>query len=179
MIYCNYTLFSSWKVKINHINSCFLIIVSLILWFYKAQKQPCIYVLQKRSSSKCCKIYRKTLVNKKFTTFPTMIKLEKYIDNRAKISENSDEFLRCLVKSLKIKFLHPMKRSMGILSFKIRNLIGLKNDIFYQQSREFFQWSALRSSRPEVFYKNVALNNFEKFIGKHLCWSPFSIKLQA
>ena len=63
-----------------------------------------------------------------------MIKLEKHIDNRAKISENSDEFLRSLVKRLKIKFLHPMKRSMRMLSFDMRNLKGLKNDIFDQQS---------------------------------------------
>ena len=34
-------------------------------------------------------------VNKRFTTFPTMIKHEKHIiDNRANISESSDEFLR-------------------------------------------------------------------------------------
>ena len=63
-----------------------------------------------------------------------MIKLEKHIDNRAKISENSDEFLHTLVKRLKIKFLHPMKRSMRMLSFDMRNLRGLKNDIFDQQS---------------------------------------------
>ena len=102
-----------------------------------------------------------------------MIKLEKHIDNKAKISENSDEFLRSLAKSLKIKFLHPVKRPMTMLSFKIRNLRGLKNDIFDQQSRGFFQSSAFRSSRPEVFYKKVALNNFEKFTGKHLCRSLF------
>ena len=102
-----------------------------------------------------------------------MIKLEKHIDNKAKISENSDEFLRSLVKSLKIKFLHPIKRPMRMLSFKIRNLRGLKNDIFDQQSRGFFQSSGFRSSRPEVFYKKVALNNFEKFTGKHLCRSLF------
>ena len=45
------------------------------------------------------------------TAFPTIIKHEKHIiDNRAKISENSNDFLRSLVKSLKIKFLHPMRR---------------------------------------------------------------------
>ena len=32
MIYCNYILFSSWKVKINQINSYFRIIASLTLW---------------------------------------------------------------------------------------------------------------------------------------------------
>ena len=78
-------------------------------------------------------------VNKGLTTLPTITKHEKNIDNRAKISENSNEYLRSLVKILKIKFLHPVKRSMRMLSFKMRNLKGLKNDIFDQQSREFFQ----------------------------------------
>ena len=119
------------------------------------------------------KIMQITNVNKRFTTFPTMIKHEKHIDNRAKISENSDEFLRSLVKSLKIKFLHPMKRSVRMLSFKMRNLIELKNNISYQQSRGFFQSSAFRSTRPEVFYKKVVFNNFETFTGKHLCRSLF------
>ena len=124
-----------------------------------------------------------------------MIKLEKHIDNRVKISENSDEFLRSLVKSLKIKFLHSMERSMRMLSFKMRNLRGLKSDIFDQQSRGFFQSSAFKDIVPlvlhivvlsivlvvlsDVFYKKVALNNFEKFTGKHLCQSLFLIKLQA
>ena len=102
-----------------------------------------------------------------------MIKHEKRIDNRANISENSDEFLRSLVKSLKIKFLHPMKRSVRMLSFKMRNLGGLKNDMFDQQSRRFFQSSAFTSTRPEVFYEKLALNNFEKFTGRHLCQSLF------
>ena len=56
-----------------------------------------------------------TNVNKRFTSFPTMIKHEKHLYDRAKISENSDKFLRSLVNSFKIKFLHPMKRSMGML----------------------------------------------------------------
>ena len=99
-----------------------------------------------------------------------MIKHEKHIDNRAKISEKSDEFLRSLVRSLKIKFLHPMKRSIRMLSFKMKNPRGLKNDIFDQQSRGFFQSSALRSSRPEVPYKK---DSQEKFTAKHLCRSLF------
>ena len=64
-----------------------------------------------------------------------MIKREKHIiDNRANISENSNEFLRSLIKSLKIKFLHPMRRTMRMISFKIKNLKVLKNDIFEHQS---------------------------------------------
>ena len=119
-----------------------------------------------------------TNVNQRFATFPTMIKHGKHIDNRAKISKNSDEFLWSLVKSLKIKFLHPINTSIRMLSFKMKNLKGLKKDIFDQQSQEFFQLSAF--SRPELFYKKVPLNNFEKFTGKHLCRSIFFlIKLQA
>ena len=51
-----------------------------------------------------------TNVNKRFTTtFPTIIKHEKHIDNTAKNPENSNEFLRSLVKILKIKFLYPKR----------------------------------------------------------------------
>ena len=32
---------------------------------------------------------------------------------------------------------------------------------------------------PEVFYKKIVFENFPIFTGKHLCWSLFSIKLQA
>ena len=53
-----------------------------------------------------------------------------------------------------------------------------ENDIFDQQSRGFFQSSAFRSSRPEVFYKRVVRNNFEKFAGKNVYRSLFLIKLQ-
>ena len=30
-----------------------------------------------------------------------------------------------------------------------------------------------------MFYKEVALESFAKFTGKHLCWNHFLIKLQA
>ena len=71
----------------------------------------------------------------KVKAFPTKIKHENHtIDNRAKISENSNDFLRSLVKSLKIKFLHPIRRSMRMLLFKMRHLKELQNDIFNQQS---------------------------------------------
>ena len=114
-----------------------------------------------------------TNVNKRFTNFPTMIKHEKHIiDNRAKISD-SNEFLCFSVKSLKIKFLYPIRRSTRMLSFKMRNLRGLKNDIFDQKSRGFFQSLALRSSCPEVLYKKVLLHNFKKLTGKHLFRSLF------
>ena len=73
--------------------------------------------------------------NKKFTTFPTMTNMKKdVINNRDRIPENSNEFLRSLVKSLKIKFLHSMAKSIRMLSIKIRNRKGLKNDIFNEQS---------------------------------------------
>ena len=56
------TVVSTDKVRINHINSYFNIIVSLFCGFKNAQRQPCVCTLQKRCSSKCCKIYKKSLV---------------------------------------------------------------------------------------------------------------------
>ena len=64
-----------------------------------------------------------------------MIKLENHTtDYIAKVFENCNDFLRSLVNSLKIKFLQPMKRSVRMLSFKMRNLKEMQNDIFNQQS---------------------------------------------
>ena len=78
------------------------------------------------------KIMQITNVNKRFASFATTIKHKKHIDIRAKISENSDEFLGSLLKSLKIEFLYPMKRFARMLSLKMRNFKRLKNDIFDQ-----------------------------------------------
>ena len=103
------------------------------------------------------KIMQKTNANKRFVTFLTMIKYKKHIVNRAKSSEKLDQFLRPLVKSLKIKFLYPIKRSMRMLSFKMRNLRALKKDTFGQQSRGFFQSPAFRSSRRRCFIKKLAI----------------------
>ena len=66
-----------------------------------------------------------------------------------------------------------------MLSFKMRNLKGLKNDIFDQQSWGIFQSLAFRSSRSEVFYKKLSLIILKKFTGKHLCRDKVLIKLQA
>ena len=132
--------------------------------------QPLLHPGLKQHETNLEKIMLVTNVNKKFTTFPTMIKDEKHIiDDRAKIiSEDSNEYLPSLIRSLKIKFLHLMRRSMRMLSFKMRNLRGLQNDIFDQQSWGFFKPSAFRSSCPEVFYKKVVLNNFKIFTEKNL-----------
>ena len=67
-----------------------------------------------------------------------MIKHEKHIDNRAKTSENSHEFLRSSVKCLKIKFLHPIKRFMRMLLLKMRNLRGLKKEMSLTSNHEDF-----------------------------------------
>ena len=83
--------------------------------------------------------------------------IKKVLITRAKISENSDEFLRSLVKGLNIKFLHPMKRSVRMLSFKMRNLRRVKNDIFDQQSQGFFQSSALEITARRCFIKKLPL----------------------
>ena len=92
---------------------------------------------------------------------------------------NVNDFLRSLVKSLKIKFLHPMRKSMRMLSFKMRNFKELKKDISDQQLWGFFKSPAFRNSRPEVFYKKVDLNNFQIFTGKHVRRSLFLMQLQA
>ena len=115
--------------------------------------------------------------NKKFTTFPTMTNMKKHvIDNRDRVPENSNEFLRSLVKSLKIKFLHSMARSMRMLSIKARNLKGLKNDTSTSNHGNF---SSRRSSRPEVLYKKAFLSNFKYFTIKHLCRSLFLNKFAS
>ena len=36
-----------------------------------------------------------------------------------------------------------------------------------------------RNNRSQMFFKVSVLNNFATFIGKHLCWSLFKVKLQA
>ena len=65
MIRFSYILFS-WKVTINHIYSYFASLRHFFLFFFSgfknAQRQQFKCVLQKRYSSKCCKIYRKTRV---------------------------------------------------------------------------------------------------------------------
>ena len=83
-----------------------------------------IKIVMKRTWNRIIQI---TNINKRSTFFQIMIKHEKHIvDSRPKIPENSNEFLCSTVKSLKMKFLHPMRRSMRILLIKMRNLKGLK-----------------------------------------------------
>ena len=102
-----------------------------------------IKIVMKRTWNKIIQI---TNINKRSTFFQIMIKHEKHIvDSRPKIPENSNEFLCSTVKSLKMKFLHPMRRSMRILLIKMRNLKGLK-----------IQSSAFTSSHPTYFLKTVA-----------------------
>ena len=36
-----------------------------------------------------------------------------------------------------------------------------------------------RSSGSQMFFKIGVLKSFAMFTGKHMCWSPFLIKLQA
>ena len=64
-------------------------------------------------------------------------KKQHIIDNTAKISENSNGFLRSLVKCLKIKLLHPLRRSMRKLSIKMRNLKVLKMIFLTSNHRDF------------------------------------------
>ena len=55
----------------------------------------------------------------------------------------------------------------------------------YSSSKKFLTIRNLRHGLnkqrqpPEVLYKKAVLKNFAKFIGKHLCWSLFLLKVQA
>ena len=103
-------------------------------------------------------IMQKIKVNNRFATFPTMIKHEKHIDNRAKPSENSDELIPWLFgKKFGDKVFISHKKVHEMLSFKMRNLRALKKDTFDQQSRGFFQSPAFRSSRRRCFIKKLAI----------------------
>ena len=51
---------------------------------------------------------------------------------------------------------------------------------FYAKKRDGKQKTAVSRSRcSQMFFKMDVLKNFANFIGKHLCWSLFLIKLQA
>ena len=124
----------------------------------------------KRIRKKHKKIMQVTNGSKRFKTFPTMTNMKNIsLITEIKFLRTLNEFICSLVKGLKIKFLHSMAKSMRMLSIKMINLKGLKNDIFKKQSWDF---SSQRSSRPEVFYKK-GLSYFEKFTGKHRCRSLF------
>ena len=71
-----------------------------------------------------------TNVNKRFTAFPAMKNMKNIINNRAKLQ-------RTLMNSFNKKFEEKVSTShekfMRMISFKMRNLKGLKNDILDQQ----------------------------------------------
>ena len=46
-------------------------------------------------------------------------------------------------------------------------------------SKKSFFIIIFRSSRTQMFFETSVIRNFAIFIGKHLCWSLFLIKLQA
>ena len=127
------------------------------------------------------KIMQITNVNKRFRTFTTLIRHEKHIDNKAKISKNCNEFLHSLVKGLKKNFLHLNREGSWecyYLTWEASK--GWKINIFDQQSWGFFQSSALKlASCPGMFHIKGVLNNLEKFTGKYLCQSPSLLNLQA
>ena len=45
--------------------------------------------------------------------------------------------------------------------------------------RTFVTFKAFRSSHSQMFYKIGVFENFAKFTGNHLCWSPFLLRLHA
>ena len=61
-------------------------------------------------------------------------------------------------------------------AWKHKKMLILSNELLLIcNSTNFARWN--RSSRPDVFCKKVALRNFAKFTGKHLCQSLFFDKV--
>ena len=101
-----------------------------------------------------------------------MIKHEKHIDNKEKTSENPDEFLCSLVKSLKIRFLYPIK--------KVHENAIIQNEK-PQKAEKRYLWTAITRTFPvisiqkqslEVFYKTFAHNNL-KNLQENTCVGVF------
>ena len=66
------------------------------------------------------------------------------------------------------------------MTFSLKAQKTLWNHILYDTILIFQQvfWIN-RSSRSEMFFKIGILKNFAIITGKHLCWSPFLIKLRT
>ena len=103
-------------------------------------------------------------VNKRFTAIPATIKHENHTtDDRAKILWWFPSLIR--------------KEFEAKVSPSHEKVYENANAIFNQHSWRFFQSSTLRSSRLEVFYQKVVLNNFENFTGKHV-WQSLILTLK-
>ena len=124
-------------------------------------------------------IMQKIKVNNRFATFPTMIKHEKHIDNRAKPSENSDELIPWLFGK---KFGHKV----FISHKKVHENAIIQNEKSQSTEKRYlwpaiariFPVASIQKQSPEVFYKKVGHNNFEKS-QENTCVGLFLIKLQA
>ena len=68
-------------------------------------------------------------------------------------------------------------KTFNIKVWMSERLFFLYHNLFIVLTTSLF-WMH-RSSRSQMFFKIVVLKNFAKFTRKHLCWSLFSIKLQA
>ena len=53
-----------------------------------------------------------------------------------------------------------------------------RTELLYQVT-DALNYYLFRSSHSQMFFKIDVLKNFANFTGKHLCWSLFSIQLQA
>ena len=82
---------------------------------------------------------------------------------------------KCFFQTYTIAIFHFFEKLFYYYECKLRNFY--KNTFVFV----FLWWS--QKQPPEVFYKKVVLKkllkNFAIFIGKHLCWSLFLIKLEA
>lgn len=83
------------------------------------------------------KIIEITDITKRFTTFPIIIKHEKYvIDNREKMSENSNELFRYLFKDKKDKSIPSLQQMNSIGNEFLRSLFGDKIPTSHEQFHE-------------------------------------------
>ena len=69
-------------------------------------------------------------------------------------------------------------REYGASLRHLNKLFQIKQADTKERIFEYFK-TICRSSRSHMFFKIDVLKSFERFTGKHLCWSYLLIKLQA
>ena len=98
--------------------------------------------------------------------------------------------IRGSIKLVIKKMKHTRKQLLKLQSSRLRKLkYGFRSDCSEKSqvqkkvilSRNLFHDSGQLLPKPatRVFYKKAVYKNFAIFLGKHLCWSLFSIKLQT
>ena len=73
---------------------------------------------------------------------------------------------------------HPKENFLNLEGDLCRRPIELRAETSTQEEILTVRSRNCRSSCSQIFIKISVLKNFAIFTGKHLCWSPFSRKLQ-